>query len=188
MDRKHKDRLLSYALIRFVALPAAFILTAIILVVFLYFRIFSELTAIWILLAAIIIESISWIIWTIRSVRRSDKEDRFRLWIINAIIVMMYAGCLAFGYDRIFGYKLEMKEKSPCRNYTVEVYIPRMRFAMPGDGGFYSNPTRIKLKNKWGWTIGESDESNSPFYGDLEFEWDYENKCFWYARGSAIDF
>ncbi|NDV59467.1 hypothetical protein D0T85_15300 [Bacteroides sp. 519] len=189
MDRKEQNnKLLSYSLIRFVSLPAAVITTVILLIISLYLSVLREDTAFWILLILTGIETIAWLIWGAGTLWKSNKQQRPRLIMINVLIVALYMGFLSMGYELIFGYKLDMTEKSPCGNYTIEVYIPKVRFTMPGDGGLYSNPIRVKLKNNWGWTIDQTPRGREPIYRDAEFRWDYTQRLFWYTKVDCLEF
>jgi hypothetical protein len=78
-------------------------------------------------------------------------------------------------------------EYSPDNQYRIDVYTQKRFFTMPGDGGINSRMAIVKLKNKWGLTIGESTDECSVLYGDIEIEWDYSSKEVWFAKARTIN-
>lgn len=58
---------------------------------------------------------------------------------------------------------------------------------MPGGGGISSRLTKVILKNKWGLTIGESNENCSIFYDGIKITWDIKNKEVYYGVARSIN-
>lgn len=106
---------------------------------------------------------------------------------INLSILGFYSLFFAFIFWVFFSDEYMYSEMSPDGNYELEVYTERQYFAMPGGGGLYSRPTKIVLKNKWGWTIGESTDDCGAFYGDIEIAWDMEHQEVSFAKAASID-
>lgn len=78
-------------------------------------------------------------------------------------------------------------EYSPDNQYSIDVYTQKRFFAMPGDGGISSRMAIVKLKNKWGFTIGKSSDECSVLYGDIEIEWAYSSNEVWFAKARTIN-
>lgn len=176
----------SFGILRFLSLPAIMIITIVILLPFLYFHLISEITALWILIPVLIIEIILWLLFFSREIIKLHKSRDKTKRNISIGIIVLYLICCNYGYNYATRGDYLYTENSPCGNYKLEVYLKPQFFAMPGGGGLYSKSTTLLLKNKRGWTIGRSDDE--VFYGNLEIEWDYTNKCVWFARGNTLDF
>lgn len=101
---------------------------------------------------------------------------------ILGILLMVYLLYFLFIADS-FMYA----EVSPDGNYKIEIYTERSFFAMPGGGGLSSRPTKVVLKNKWGWTIGQSNDDCMVFYDDINIDWDIDNQQVFFAIGASLD-
>jgi hypothetical protein len=139
------------------------------------------------LLVILGIQFVMWLGWLIvELVWLHRKGDRFRR-NLNLSVIGIYALVLLGGYHLFFGKHHMFTESSPDGKYSISVYTSPRLFAMPGGGGVGSQMTTVVLKNRWGWTIGSSNDQCSVFYDDIHIEWDYEHNQVNFAMARSID-
>lgn len=185
MELREIHNFIKFGTVRILIFPAVLIITFCFTSYLSSERVISYQAGELIFISAVISAFILSMVFLVKEAKKLHKNGQILKRNINRGVIVFYILIVVCIYNYIPQGNFMYAQVSPCGKYKVEVYTHPHNFALPGGGGLYSRTATVVLKNKWDWIIGRYDNC---LYGNLEIEWDYENKWVWVSRGNAIDF
>ncbi|WP_179350083.1 hypothetical protein [Winogradskyella pacifica] len=123
---------------------------------------------------------VGWLIFMVYELIKFHKKNSIGLRNVNIAVLFTYTLLIYGIYYLFFAQYLIYSEKSPDNNYKLEVYgESRLKlFSIAGDGS--SRIIHLKLYDKNGKLIKESDKEC--------LTWGFENKVYWKLESQLVSF